>query len=65
MVSVGIDHDAAQSSVAAITAWWEQFGRSRYPDATRLVITADCGGSNGALVAEAPRAAGQMKGPFI
>jgi hypothetical protein len=45
-VSVGIDHDTAQFSVAAIEAWWEQLGRSRYPDATSLTITADCGGSN-------------------
>jgi len=47
MVSVGIDHDTAQFSVAAIQAWWEQLGHARYPDATQLVITADCGGSNG------------------
>jgi len=46
-VSVGIDRDTAQFSVAAITAWWDQLGRQRYPDATSLVITADCGGSNG------------------
>ena len=47
MVSVGIDRDTAQFSVAAIRAWWEQFGNVRYPQAQRLVITADCGGSNG------------------
>ncbi len=46
-VSVGIDRDTAQFSVAAIAAWYEQFGRERYPDATSLLITADCGGSNG------------------
>jgi hypothetical protein len=46
-VSVGIDRDTAQFSAAAIQAWWEQLGRPRYPDAERLVITADCGGSNG------------------
>ena len=46
-VSVGIDRDTAQFSVAAITAWWDQLGRQRYPDATSLQITADCGGSNG------------------
>lgn len=46
-VSVGIDRDTAQFSVAAIDAWWEQLGRERYPRAGRLVITADCGGSNG------------------
>ena len=47
MVSVGIDRDTAQFSVAAIRAWWEQFGHVRYPHAKQLVITADCGGSNG------------------
>ncbi len=47
MVSVGIDRDTAQFSVAAIGAWWEQLGRARYPEACQLVITADCGGSNG------------------
>ncbi len=46
-VSVGIDHDTAQFSVAAIQAWWDQLGKPRYPDATGLTITADCGGSNG------------------
>jgi transposase len=46
-VSVGISNDTAQFSVASIRAWWEQLGRERYPDASELVITADCGGSNG------------------
>jgi Rhodopirellula transposase DDE domain len=47
MVSVGIDHDTAQFAVAAIEQWWQQFGESRYPHAHELIITADCGGSNG------------------
>jgi len=46
MVSVGIDHDTAQFSVAAIGAWWQQFGHERYPAAHTLTLTADCGGSN-------------------
>ena len=46
-VSVGITRDTAQFSDAAIGAWWEQLGRVRYPDATSLTLTADCGGSNG------------------
>jgi transposase len=46
-VSVGIDRDTAQFSVAAIRAWWQQLGAERYPKARELVITADCGGSNG------------------
>jgi DDE family transposase len=47
MGAVGIDRDTAQFSVAAIRAWWDQLGSERYPDATSLQITADCGGSNG------------------
>jgi len=46
-VNVGIDHDTAQFAVASITGWWQHLGHKRYPDATTLTITADCGGSNG------------------
>ncbi|MBU2600548.1 MAG: ISAzo13 family transposase [Actinobacteria bacterium] len=46
-VSVGVDNDTAQFSVASIRGWWDTLGRTRYPDATTLQITADCGGSNG------------------
>ena len=46
-VNVGIDHDTAQFAVASIQGWWEHLGRRRYPEATSLTITADCGGSNG------------------
>ena len=51
-VSVGIDHDTAAFAVASIRRWWLSAGRARYPDARRLLITADGGGSNG--VARAP-----------
>jgi transposase len=47
-VSLGIDHDTASFAVHAILRWWQVMGRPRYPAATRLLITADCGGSNGA-----------------
>jgi transposase len=46
-VNVGIDHDTAQFAVASIRGWWQHLGAKRYPDATTLTITADCGGSNG------------------
>jgi len=49
-VSLGIDHDTASFAVNAIRRWWQAMGRARYPQATRLVVTADCGGSNGARV---------------
>ncbi len=47
-VSVGDHHDTAAFAVATIRRWWERMGRTRYPDATRLLITADAGGSNSA-----------------
>jgi hypothetical protein len=46
-VSVGIDHDTAAFAVATIRHWWEQTGHARSPQAARLLITADGGGSNG------------------
>jgi hypothetical protein len=46
-VTVGIDHDTAQFAVNSIRSWWEHLGQPSYPNATRLQITADCGGSNG------------------
>jgi hypothetical protein len=49
-VSVGVDHDTAEFAVNSIRRWWQTLGRARYPDATRLLVTADGGGSNGSRV---------------
>lgn len=46
-VSVGCDGDTAAFAVATLRRWWDGEGRRRYPDASRLLITADAGGSNG------------------
>ena len=46
-VSVGIDHDTAEFAVESIRRWWKEMGCPHYPRARRLLITADCGGSNG------------------
>jgi len=46
-VSVGVDADTAEFAVGSIASWWRHLGHRRYPDATTLTITADCGGSNG------------------
>lgn len=40
-VSVGIDHDTAQFAVSSITRWRKAMGRKAYPNAARLMITAD------------------------
>jgi transposase len=49
-VSVGVDHDTAEFAVESIRRWWRWMGRRNYPQAKRLLITADSGGSNGARV---------------
>ena len=46
-MSVGDDHDTAAFAVNAIRRWWQTMGIDRYPNAHRLMITADAGGSNG------------------
>ncbi len=46
-VNVGTDHDTGAFAVASILGWWRSEGRSLYPNAQLLVITADSGGSNG------------------
>ncbi len=46
-VSVGTDHDTAAFAVNTIRSWWNGTGRHAYPAASRLLITADGGGSNG------------------
>ena len=46
-VSVGIDHDTAEFAVESIRRWWREMGKTAYPQARRLLVTADCGGSNG------------------
>jgi Rhodopirellula transposase DDE domain len=45
-VNVGIDGNTAEFAVNSILSWWKHLGRERYPDATTLTITADCGGAN-------------------
>jgi hypothetical protein len=46
-VNVGDVADTAEFAVESIRRWWNTLGKSRFPNATRLVITADAGGSNG------------------
>lgn len=49
-VNIGIDADTAAFAVESIRRWWQRLGRARYLEAKTLVITADCGGSNGVRV---------------
>jgi transposase len=49
-VNVGIDHNTAAFAVESIRRWWNEVGRQQYPQAKRLLISADGGGSNGSRV---------------
>jgi len=49
-VSVGVDSDTAAFAVQTLRRWWTEVGSLKYPNAKRLVITADGGGSNGSRV---------------
>jgi len=49
-VSVGVDHDTAAFAAQSIRRWWASMGSEAYPQAGKLLITADSGGSNGARV---------------
>jgi hypothetical protein len=49
-VSIGVDHDTAEFAVQTIRRWWRKMGRPLYKGSASLLITADCGGSNGARV---------------
>lgn len=46
-VNVGVDHDTSVFAVESIRRWWRARGSLDYPAASRLLITADAGGSNG------------------
>lgn len=46
-VNVGDTADTAEFAVESIRRWWHQHGQQRFPNASRLLVTADAGGSNG------------------
>src|SRR6202453_3154799 len=46
-VNVGTDHNTAGFAAESIRRWWNDAGKAGYPDARRLLITTDAGGSNG------------------
>jgi len=49
-VNIGISADTSAFATESIRRWWLSMGKESYPNATRLLITADGGGSNGSRV---------------
>lgn len=50
MVNVGITHDTSEFAVESIRRWWKLIGNKEYPQAKKILICADSGGSNGSRV---------------
>ena len=46
-VNVGTSHDTSEFAVESISRWWDCVGKHTFPNASKLMITCDCGGSNG------------------
>jgi hypothetical protein len=46
-VNIGTNHDTAEFSVESLSRWWEAVGKHTFRNAAKLMITCDCGGSNG------------------
>jgi Rhodopirellula transposase DDE domain len=46
-INVGTGSNTAALAVASVRRWWEMTGRDAYPQAGRLLVTCDAGGSNG------------------
>jgi hypothetical protein len=47
LVNVGITHETAEFAVESVRRWWKVLGKKAYPEARRVLICADAGGSNG------------------
>ena len=46
-VNVGVDHDTAVFAGESVRRWWNNVGKTLYPEAKEILITSDGGGSNG------------------
>lgn len=49
-VNLGISHDTPEFAGESVAQWWRCVGKSTFPDAKRLYITCDSGGSNGCRI---------------
>lgn len=46
-INLGTSHDTAEFAVQSVRSWWYSIGKHNFPNATKLYISADGGGSNG------------------
>lgn len=46
-VNIGLSRDTAEFFYDSMVLWWENYGKVEYPDATKILVLCDGGGSNG------------------
>ena len=49
-VNLGLSHDTPEFAGESVAQWWRCVGKNTFPNAKRLYITCDSGGSNGCRV---------------
>ena len=49
-VHLNTSHDTSELACDSIAAWWDQHGRSDYPEAKKMLVLCDGGGSNSATM---------------
>ena len=49
-VNLGISHDTVEFTVESILRWWQTLGKNTYPNAAKIYINSDNGGSNGSRI---------------
>lgn len=47
-INIGLSHDTSEFACDSFRWYWNRIGRQCYPDATSILLLADCGGSNSA-----------------
>jgi len=47
-INLGTSHETSQFACESLERWWQQQGRQQYPQATKLLLLCDGGGSNSA-----------------
>lgn len=47
-INLGTSHETSQFACESFAHWWQQYGRALYPNAKRLLLLCDGGGSNSA-----------------
>lgn len=49
-INLGLSHDTPEFAGESVRVWWNAIGKNTFPDAKRIYVTCDNGGSNGSRI---------------